>query len=82
MPEKITIAELLSVPFNRTRLDAIRHNEEHCGTSTLWRYRRMIQRSTPPPIVLGADGLTVVDGLHRLQIAAERGQETIEAIRK
>ena len=76
---RVIIAELLAVEFNRTRLEQIRHSETNHTTSALNRYKRM---STPaPPITIAHDG-TVLDGLHRLAVAADAGLTHIEAIGK
>jgi hypothetical protein len=75
-PKLVPLAPLLE--HNRAALDCIRHNEEGNLVSALWRYRRM--QSKPPAIILAADGLTILDGLHRALVAEWCGQETIEAI--
>lgn len=78
MANRITIAELLAVKFNRTRLEQIRHSEENHTTSALNRYKRMT--TSAPPIIVDHDG-TVLDGLHRLAVAMDAGQTDIAAQR-
>ena len=77
-PKLVSVAELLAHPGNVARLDAIRRNEAGSDVSALNRYKRM--QSKPPAIILAADGLTILDGLHRALVAEWCGQETIEAI--
>lgn len=77
---RITIAELLANDFNRTRLACIRADEESSPVSALSRYRRTARYSQAPPIVVAYDG-TILDGCHRVLVAAFAGQTDIAAER-
>ena len=74
--ENVSISDLLTHPSNVSRLAALIHNEQHNPVSALHRYARM---TTPaPPITIAPDG-TVLDGCHRLAVAAMAGHTHIEA---
>jgi hypothetical protein len=64
---------------NHDRLECVRRNESGNEVSALNRYKRM--QSTPPAITLAADGLSILDGLHRVLVADSKGEKFIAAHR-